>query len=183
MPQLPPVDLPAEAPAALAAGTDGEALRESMRRVASPVVVVTARPAGGAPRGATIGSFTSVALDPPIVSFNVTRGTRIHETLMDSDRFAVHLLAHDQADIAAHFADPGLDAEEQFAPFRIDPGEAGAPPVFGSTLGVVLCRSQGTFEAGDHTVVLGRVLDVVPGRDAPPLVYHRQAYRTVAGEG
>src|SRR5687768_8762445 len=151
MRQLPPVDLPAEAVAPLeepAPGLDGEALRKAMRRVASPVVVVTAEPRGGGPRGATIGSFTSVALDPPLVSFNVTHGTRLHATLSAADRFAVHLLAFDQAAAAAHFADPDLEGERQFEPFSTVRAGAGAPPVMEGTLGVILCRRERTFEAG-----------------------------------
>jgi flavin reductase (DIM6/NTAB) family NADH-FMN oxidoreductase RutF len=184
MSSCPPVDLPAETgPAAPAApGLDGEALREAMRRVASPVVVVTVEPAGEAPRGATIGSFTSVALDPPLVSFNVTRGTRLHAALKAARRFAVHLLAADQADLAAHFAELEPDGEAQFAPFAPERPGGGAPPVLDGTLGVLQCRRERCFEAGDHTVFVGRVTAVEPGREAPPLVYHARAYRTVGEE-
>jgi 3-hydroxy-9,10-secoandrosta-1,3,5(10)-triene-9,17-dione monooxygenase reductase component len=181
----PPVDLPAEAPAEApepgldASGLDGEALREAMRRVASPVVVVTAEPPGKPPRGATIGSFTSVALEPPLVSFNVTQGTRLHAALKAARRFAVHLLAADQADVAAHFAELTPDGEAQFAPYAPARPGRGAPPVLGGTLGVLLCRRERCYEAGDHTVFVGRVVEVVPGREAPPLVYHAREYRTV----
>jgi flavin reductase (DIM6/NTAB) family NADH-FMN oxidoreductase RutF len=158
-------------------------LRQAMRRLASPVVVVTAEPSGRPPRGATIGSFTSVALEPPLASFNVTRGTRLHATLAAADQFAVHLLAFDQAAMAAHFADPELDSDSQFAAYRHSRAGAGAPPVLEDTLAVLCCRVERSFEAGDHTVFVGRVVDVLPGRDAPPLIYHRQTYRTVEGVG
>jgi len=155
-----------------------------MRRVASPVVVVIAEPASGTPRGATIGSFTSVALDPPLVSFNVARGTRIHGTLSSADRFAVHLLAHDQADVAAHFADPALDGERQLSAYRpAEASAAGGSPLIPDSLGMLVCRIESRLEAGDHTVIVGRVVDVLPGRDAPPLVYHRQEYGTVKSGG
>lgn len=69
------------------------------------------------PRGATIGSFTSVALSPPLVSFNVTQGTRFHDALADGAHVAIHLLASDQAAVASHVAIPDLDGEAQLAPF------------------------------------------------------------------
>src|SRR5690606_13511740 len=129
-----------------------------MRQTAAPVVVVTAE-VGGEPRGATIGSFTSVSLDPPLVSFNVTRGTQLHRALCQADRFAVHLLGAEHAALAAHFAVPDLPGEAQFAPFP-----------------------HRRFAAGDHAIFLGRVEAVLPGRDGPPLLYHRQTYRGVGEE-
>jgi flavin reductase (DIM6/NTAB) family NADH-FMN oxidoreductase RutF len=176
---LPPIDLPESSPPAVAADVDGEALRDAMRRLASPVVVVTAEPEGQPPRGATIGSFTSLALHPPLVSFNVTNGSRLHATLCAAQRFAVHLLAHDQAGLAAHFADPDLDSAAQFEPFDVLRAGSGAPPVLDGTLGVILCRHERSVEAGDHTVFVGRVTDVLPGRSSPPLVYHARAYASV----
>jgi flavin reductase (DIM6/NTAB) family NADH-FMN oxidoreductase RutF len=147
--------------------------------MASPVVVVTAEPEGLPPRGATIGSFTSLALQPPLVSFNVTRGSRIHATLTAAHRFAVHLLAADQAGIAAHFADPELESEAQFAPLEVVRAGEGAPPVFDDTLGVIVCRHERSMDAGDHTVFVGRVEHVLPGREGAPLVYHAREYGTV----
>jgi flavin reductase (DIM6/NTAB) family NADH-FMN oxidoreductase RutF len=181
-----PVDLPAEtgggtAAAAPEEAVDGEALRGAMRRIAAPVVVVTTE-AGGEPRGATIGSFTSVSLGPPLVSFNVTRGTTLHGALCQADRFAVHLLGAEHAALAAHFALPDLPGEAQFAPFPHRRFADGHPPLLEGTLGVLVCRAESRFAAGDHSIFVGRVEAVLPGRDGAPLLYHRQAYRGVGEE-
>ncbi|MFN3597834.1 MAG: flavin reductase family protein, partial [Rubricoccaceae bacterium] len=160
---------------------EGEALRVALRRMASPVVVVTTEGARG-PRGATIGSFTSVSLAPPLVSFNVTRRTQLHTALAEASVFAVHLLAADQAALAAHFALPDQSGAAQFAPFE-HVRHAGRPPLLAGTLGVLVCRPAGRFEAADHTVMLGEVTEIVPGReDAPPLLYYAQSYRGVGEE-
>jgi len=156
---------------------DGAALRALMRRMASPVVVVTAETVEG-PRGATIGSFTSVSLDPPLISFNVTRDSRLHRTLLDANGYAVHLLAADQAALAAHFALPNLAGEAQFAPYphhRVD----GLPPLLSGTLGILLCTPYARLSAGDHSVFVGEVERVLPGREDAPLLYLAQAYRGV----
>ena len=160
-----PIDRDAEHPEAVAA--TGEALRAMLRSVASPVVVVTVADRDGA-RGATIGSFASVSLDPPLVSFNVTHGTRLHEALEASAAFAVHLLADDQADVAEHFARPDSPTE---AALDLD-----------GTLGTLACLVAARVPAGDHTVVLGEVTDLVPGRSASPLLYYRQSYRGIGSE-
>jgi flavin reductase (DIM6/NTAB) family NADH-FMN oxidoreductase RutF len=157
---------------------DGEALRAAMRRIAAPVVLVTTE-VGGQPRGATIGSFTSVSLDPPLVSFNVTRGTALHEALLAAERYAIHLLAAEHAALAAHFALPDLGGEAQFAPFPHRRFADGHPPLVEGTLGVLVCRVEGRIAAGDHTILLGRVEAVLPGPDGDPLLYHRQTYRGV----
>ncbi len=160
-----PADRTAEHPDAVA--PTGDALREMLRALASPVVVVTVS-AAGETRGATIGSFASVSLDPPLVSFNVTHGTQLHAALKTSDAFSVHLLAADQADMAAHFARPDLDAHAQMAGADLD-----------GTLGTIACTVEVCIPAGDHTVVIGEVTDLVPGRDAAPLLYYQQSYRGV----
>ncbi len=163
-----PADRTDEYPDAIA--STGDALREMLRALASPVVVVTVT-SGGETRGATIGSFASVSLDPPLVSFNVTHGTQLHAALGTSDAFSVHLLAADQADVATHFARPDLDVRAQMD---------GAD--LAGTLGTVACIVEARIEAGDHTVVIGAVTDLVPGRDAAPLLYYQQSYRGVGGE-
>jgi 3-hydroxy-9,10-secoandrosta-1,3,5(10)-triene-9,17-dione monooxygenase reductase component len=177
----PPVDLAAETPLPEhdVPGVEAEVFREAMRRVASPVVVVTAHPKGAEPRGATIGSFTSVALEPPLVSFNVTHGTRLHATLKATRRFAVHLLAADQAEMADHFADPDLSSEAQFRPYAHTLGADGAPPLLDGSLGVLRCVRERCIDAGDHAVFIGRVYEVVPGRDRLPLLYYAREYGTI----
>lgn len=173
-----PADQAAERPEAVAA--TGEALRSVLREVASPVVVVTTQTPDG-PHGATIGSFTSVSLDPPLVSFNVTHGTRLHDALAVADAWAVHLLSADQAELAEHFAVPDLSGPAQLAPFPHVAPEDG-PPLLRHTLGVLRCRPHVQFEAGDHTVFVGEVQDLIAGAGRRPLLYYRQSYRGVGDE-
>ena len=172
-----PTDRTDEHPDAIA--PTGDALRAMLRALASPVVVVTASGADGT-RGATIGSFASVSLDPPLVSFNVTHGTQLHVALKTSDTFSVHLLAADQAGVAAHFARPDLDAAEQIAGARATDAPGGVR--LAGTLGTIACTVSARITAGDHTVVIGEVTDLVPGRDAAPLLYFQQSYRGVGEE-
>ena len=170
----PPTDLAPERPTGVPA--TGEALRHALRDLPSPVVVVTTETETG-PRGATIGSFTSVSLDPPLVSVNVTHGTQLHVALGAAEAWAVHLLAADQAEVAEHFAVPDLEGEDQLAPFGHVRG--GGPPLLRGSLGVLLCRPHARFEAGDHTVFVGEVTHVVEGAGREPLLYYRRTYRGV----
>ena len=152
-----------------------------MRRIASPVVIVTVGTPDG-PRGATIGSFTSVSLEPPLVSFNVTRETQLHEALSHADRFAVHLLAAEHADLATHFALPDLSSSAQFGALAHVPGVDGQAPRLEGTLGILLCRTESRFAAGDHSIFVGRVESVEGGAEGTPLLYYARSYRDVGDE-
>lgn len=167
-----PLDLPAsETPAT------GDALRLTLRHVASPVVLVTALAEDG-PRGATMGSFASVALSPPIVSFNVQGGSRLYAALEQGGPFAVQLLSDTQAPVADHFATPGLSSAEQLAPFPHAEGPHGLVLV-GGALSTLVCQPAGWWMAGDHAVVAGRVEQILPGEAGAPLLWYARAYRSV----
>ena len=137
---------------------DGAVLRSVMRRVPSPVTVVTAAGEEEA-RGVTIGSFTSVSLEPPLISFNVERRARMHEVLLGACHFAVHILGDKHAPLCNHFAKPDCSGMEQLevVPHRLD---AYGSPVLESALVVLSCRSYATFVAGDHSIFIGEVIEV-----------------------
>jgi 3-hydroxy-9,10-secoandrosta-1,3,5(10)-triene-9,17-dione monooxygenase reductase component len=180
-----PVDAPVhDPPLPHEQGPAGERLRAVMRHVASPVTIVTAA-SGEEYRGATIGSFTSVSLAPPLVSFNVTRGSGLHDALRRADRFAVHLLRDDQAPLAEHFAQPDVPASEQFAGVALRaPLASGQPPLLEHAGAVLHCRIRERVPAGDHDVVLGEVeaVEADPDDSGRPLLYFARSYRAVGPE-
>lgn len=159
---------------------DGTLFRAAMRRVPSPVVVVTAAGDGTA-RGITIGSFTSVALDPPLISFNVGMESRMHEVMEDCDRFAVHLLGEGQVYLANHFATPDLTGAEQLEHVAHTRNAHGTP-VLDDVPVVLHCEPHGSMPAGDHTLYVGRVVDVQEGPDTGAVLYYQRAYRGVGSE-
>jgi len=153
----------------------GDALRLVMRRVPTPVTVVTARSASGEVGAATIGSFTSVSLAPPLVTFNVFRGTDLDGVLDEGTGFVVHVLHEGQTDLAARFAHPGLTAEERLALSGVPPDEHAAP-----VLPEALARLHGVVRArlgtGDHHLYVGEVTRVEGPFGGSPLVYLDRAY-------
>lgn len=156
--------------------TDTE-LRSIMRRVPSPVTVVTAAGRSEA-RGATIGSFTSVSLDPPLVSFNVAKGTQIHAVLHEASHFAVHLLSAQQSDLCAHFALPNVAGAEQLAAVSYHTTRY-ETPILDAAPAVLHCRMHDTFEVGDHTIVVGKVVTLDERDDTRPILYYDREYRSV----
>lgn len=160
---------------------DGEELRSVMRHVPSPVTVVTAAGPSGY-RGITIGSFTSTSLDPPLISFNVNRDSKIYDALTTGLRFAVHVLSDEQAFLGDRFATPEMTSSEQFDGVAFDLDDEGTP-VLREALAVIFCERHAVYDAGDHSIVLGRVVDVKESEvDDLPLVYYDRSYRRVGNE-
>ncbi len=159
---------------------DPSTFRATMRRVPSPVVVITAQGPEEA-RGITIGSFASVALDPPLVSFNVDREARMFDVMEACQRFAVHVLGEDQAHLAKQFAVPDLTGPEQFeaVPHTRDPD--GTPILEGGSA-VLRCRPHNSIPAGDHELYVGLVEDAEQRPDRGAVLYHKGSYRGVGNE-
>ena len=149
--------------------------RTLLRHQATSVVVVTTMT--GAPAGFTATSFTSVSLDPPLVSFNVNRSSSTWPALRRARFIAAHLLGHGQEELARTFATTGVDRFA--APTRWRPGPYGAP-LLADTPAWLVCRIVARIPAGDHVLVVARAL-AGETTDGPrsPLIYHVGRYLTV----
>jgi flavin reductase (DIM6/NTAB) family NADH-FMN oxidoreductase RutF len=160
---------------------DAEALRIVMRHVPSPVTIVTVG-AETEKRGITIGSFTSTSLQPPLVSFNVSREASVYQALITSESFAVHVLSDHQAHLSDHFATPELTGDEQFQNVAYEL-QANGTPILSEALVVMLCARHAVYDAGDHSIIVGRVIGLGDvDDDGLPLVYFDRAYRRVGRE-
>ncbi len=165
----------ADDPEALAAA---RRFRDVLGRFASGVTVVTAI-SGGEPVGLTCQSFSSVSLNPPLVVFIPSKTSRAWPMIQRSGRFCVNFLADGQAELSNRMASRGVD---KFAGVSWTPSEQTGSPILGGTLGYVDCQIQSAHEAGDHYVVIGRVLDLgVPAPEAgadKPLLFFEGKYAT-----
>jgi flavin reductase (DIM6/NTAB) family NADH-FMN oxidoreductase RutF len=163
---------------------EGSVFRTTMRRVPSPVVVVTAtgrRDGRTETRGITIGSFTSVALDPPLVSLNVARESRMYEVMETCSRFAVNVLGEGQAHLAKRFAVPGLSGEEQFEAVSYVRDAHGTPMLDGVSARLH-CTIHDSMPAGDKVLYVGLVVEVDEQPDDGAVLYYQSGYRGVGSE-
>lgn len=150
---------------------DDAVFRQLCGRFATGVVVVTTRSEDGHPVGMTANSFTSVSLDPPLVSVNIDRAAAMHRHLGQATHFAINVLERRQEVVSRRFADDHVD---RFEGLGHRPGETGMPLLDGA-LAVIECEVHARLEVGDHTIVVGRV---VAGRtgEGRPLLYYRGGY-------
>lgn len=152
--------------------------RDVLGRFCTGVTVVTSM-SNGEPVGMTCQSFSSVSLDPPLVLFCPAKSSRAWPQMQRAGYFCVNLLSHDQLDLSNAFARTGAD---KFAGVSWRPSATGAPLLDG-VLGWVDCTIYAVHEAGDHYVVIGRVLDLGIPDDEPdkpdkPLLFFEGKYAT-----
>ena len=148
--------------------------RALLRRHAAGVVVITA--AGPRPAGFTATSFTSVSLDPPLVSFCLDRRSSSWPAVEAAGHVGVHVLADAQEHVARRFATSGIDRFA--APTRWRPG-AYDVPVLDGALAVLVCRVVERVHAGDHAIVLAEPV-VGEHQEGLPLLYHDGRYLKAA---
>ncbi|GJF33693.1 hypothetical protein KNE206_63930 [Kitasatospora sp. NE20-6] len=145
-----------------------QVFRDMMAGVCAPVTVVTTAGEEG-PAGATVSSFASLSLDPPLVTVAFDRGSRVLAQILTEGRFGVNLLGHAQADLAILFATRGVDRFAQID-WHVDHGL----PRLDGAAGWLECDLHEAVEGGDHLLLLGHVVGASRA-ELPPLVY---AYRT-----
>ncbi len=150
--------------------------RALLRRHAAGVVVVTA--ADHRPAGFTATSFTSVSLNPPLVSFCLNRTASSWPVVSTASHVGVHVLNEAHEGLARTFATSGID---RFAPpTRWRPGPFGVPVLEGAAA-VLICRVADRVHAGDHAIVLAEPVDgQYHDHERAPLVYHMGRYLRAA---
>ena len=134
----------------------------------------------------TCQSFSSVSLDPPLVLFIPAKTSRAWPLIQRSGKFCVNFLAADQAELSNTMASRGAD---KFADVKWTPSPRTGSPMLEGALAHVDCTIHAVHEAGDHYVVIGRVVDLVTdddGDDDPAAVlpgevpHHRRRAESAA---
>jgi flavin reductase (DIM6/NTAB) family NADH-FMN oxidoreductase RutF len=154
-------------------GVDANSFRRGMRHVPTVVTVLTMADDEGT-AGITIGSFVSLSLDPPLICFNVQRSTSIHDRIVRAPSYVVHVLRETQSDLSNRFATPRLSEEEQFRGLNYEVETDG--PVLAGALVTFICSAESVLPGGDHSILVGRVMEVREGEPGRPVVFHQRAY-------
>ena len=151
-------------------------MRHALGHFATGVTIVSGYASGGEPVGFACQSFASVSLHPPLVLFCADHRGRAWPRIRLAGRFAVNVLREDQGDVCARFGSSrgrkfdGLDWHE--SPW--------GTPAIGDVLLRVHCVVHDVHRAGDHDVVIGRVLELdsreAATEDERPMVFYRGAF-------
>lgn len=150
---------------------DPDTFRASLGRFVSGVTVVTARDDEGRDHGMTVSAFCSASLDPPLVLACIGHEASMHELIMRTSHLGVSILAAGQEQLARRFADQRTDRFEGIGYSRGTLGVA----LIDDALAHLECLVVDRHEAGDHTIVVGRV-EAAVCHQGRPLVYYRGGY-------
>lgn len=152
-------------------------LRDAFGSFATGVTVVTCLgPAGGA-FGVTVSSFTPVSLDPPLVLVCMKRSGRSGWAIANAGCFAINILQQGQQEDAVIFSRNLRDADEP----KWSATDSGVP-VLEQSLGILECVVDQVHEAGDHDIIIGRVLLVDSKQQVEPLVHYRGQYKSLSDQ-
>ena len=157
-----------------AAGIDQARFRMVMGHWLTGVTVITAMD-GEEPVGMAANSFASVSLDPPLVVFCAGKTSSTWPRIEKAGAFAVNVLADDQEDVSRVFATKDAD---RFSSVGWRRGVVGSP-ILETALAYLDCTIEAKHDAGDHLLVVGRVLDLDVQRDRSPLAFYRGGYASL----
>jgi 3-hydroxy-9,10-secoandrosta-1,3,5(10)-triene-9,17-dione monooxygenase reductase component len=137
-------------------------------------VTVVAAEAAGRPVGLTVGSFFSVSLDPPLVGFCVAETSSTWQVIAEHGAFGVSVLADDQHETSGRFASR---IEDKFEGISWERAPVTGSPLIHQAVAHLDCEIHDVFPAGDHAVVIGRVLALEVHRsEVGALVFARGGY-------
>jgi flavin reductase (DIM6/NTAB) family NADH-FMN oxidoreductase RutF len=152
------------------ASVPADAFRHALGHFATGITVISALDAQGEPYGATVSSFSSLSLDPPLIQWSLTTKSYSYPIFSQAKHFAVNILASNQEDVSRTFCKP----IDRFSQVESLVGLEGLPLVAGC-LGWIECSLEREIEAGDHTIFVGRVMRTRVA-DKSPLVHWRGCY-------
>ncbi|MBL6946164.1 MAG: flavin reductase family protein [Rhodospirillales bacterium] len=141
------------------------------------MTVVTGILPSGEPAGMTASAFTSVSVDPPLISVCFAKSTQCLDAFIKGTHFTVNVLSDSQKEHSQNFA---CRADDKFSGFEYKLGKNGCP-VFPGNIATVQCALEAIHDAGDHYLVLGRVENIDSADSGDPLIHFRGAYRRIGG--
>lgn len=150
--------------------------KDALASWASGVAVVTTND-DGLLYGLTVSSFTSLSMEPPLVLVCLNSGNRLPAMIQAANGFAVSVLARDQEAASNYFARSGREPTAEFTEVDGRWTDSGMPVVAGA-IAQMVCKLHSSVVEGDHTIVVGEVLEA-EAHDGEPLLYFRRGYRSV----
>ena len=150
-----------------------ENFRNVLGRLPTGVVVIT----GGDPQqpsGLVVGSFMSVSLEPPLVAVCPAKTSTSWPAVELAGSFCANVLSEGQEALARRFSASGGD---KFADVDWTPSPATGAPLLDGVAAWIDCRVYERYEAGDHLLVLGEVLELSVPREGGALVFHGGNFR------
>lgn len=151
--------------------------KEAMGNYPTGVTVVTTLNHEGNPIGMTVNSFASVSLKPLLILWSIDKRVFSYQDFLKADKFTVNILAADQGELCTLFSSR---VEDRFSKCNWNKSELNLP-ILSDTLATLQCKVFSQIDAGDHTTIIGEVLEV-HNNNKNPLLYHRRTIGEIPKE-
>jgi len=142
---------------------DQVAFRRAAGQFPGGIVVVTT----GDGHAMTVSAFASVSLEPPLVLFCAEKVARFHDAVLAAGAWAVSILGEDAEKTARWLATRGRPLDGQLDGVAHHLGPVTGAPLLDGALATLECRTAAVHDAGDHSIIVGRVA-AVEGPPGPP---------------
>ncbi|MFK7732866.1 MAG: flavin reductase family protein [Pseudomonadales bacterium] len=150
-------------------------LRNAFGQFPTGVTVITANPDGYAPFGMTVNSFSSLSLSPPLLLWSLQNDSECWGAFEKSTQYTVNVLADNQESLSRLYAKKG---DHTLKEDHYHVGASGCV-VLNDVIASFECSIQERVDGGDHTILIGRVLEVDSQKEAQPLVFFSGQYRRI----
>jgi len=152
-------------------------LMEVMRRWASSIAILTTGNLNHR-HGMTVNSFTSISVDPPLVTVTANNSTRTRQLMDEVGYFAINLLSEGQEEISDLFAGRVPEQEDRFQNLVTHTSDLGLP-LLSEAAGWVECKIVHRYEMPTSTLFVGEVLHSAKSENLPPLLYMDRKYHRI----
>ena len=152
-------------------------LRKAFGHYATGVTIITTRDAAGEPVGMTVNSFSSLSLEPPLLLWSLARSSVNFKVFHDATHFAVHVLGTGQSTLAKQFATKDIN---RFLGVATTPCASGVPRLK-EYHACFECEMHARYDGGDHSIIIGRVLEV-DEQPGDPLLFYRGRFARIADQ-
>ena len=152
-------------------------LMEVMRRWPSGVAILTSGDSV-ARQGMTVSSFTSISVEPPLITVTMENARRTKRMVDERGYFAINLLAEGQQDLSDLFAGRLSEMDDRFSGLEVVFGEYELPLLVAAAAWLE-CRVVYRYEMPLSTLYVGEVLKAQKSEDRSPLVYFNRDYHRI----
>ncbi len=150
---------------------------QAMRRLAKSVTIITT--SNGTERFAmSATAVDSLSTEPPSLLICVNQTASLHAVLDAGADFCVNILGLEQEELS-HLCSGPIKGEARFQRGNWLSSEDGIP-YLGDAQSAILCRQDGKFSYGTHSIFIGRIQQIHNGAEISPLVYLDGGYTTTA---
>lgn len=153
-----------------------DTFKKAMGNYPTGVTLITTTSEEGFPIGLIANSFTSLSMDPTLILWSIDHKVSTYDHFMYCEAFVVHILAAEQGGLLKDFTKKG----DRFENVEWTSSNNNIP-IVKDTLAAFECKIYNKIEAGDHTIIIGKV-EEISVEDKEPLLYHRRTTGAIPQE-